>query len=182
MLLANIAMEQVRWYHMKIEDAFNMPTHPPATFTERGGYLTVRLMLDFALKDFQAAAIVGNCGFESGEFEKLHEIGQPVNLGGYGWAQWTAKRRVEFFANCAKLGRPYTDDYANYYQLWEDMHGDYAYCVAKLRNCSTLEAATFSWGRYFEVPGGTTDTHLPGYDARLTEARKALEGSKQWVS
>jgi hypothetical protein len=80
------------------------------------------LMADLKLKDFQAAGHVGGYGYESGEFKHLHEIGQPDNQGGYGWAQWTGSRRIAFFNWCDANGLDWRSDEANYGYTIYDLH------------------------------------------------------------
>lgn len=147
-------------------------------FEKRGGWVLLALADDYKLTHEQAAGIVGNLGFESGGFQKLHEIGQPEGKGGYGWGQWTASRREKFMAFCQAQEIDWRGDNANYAFLCSELDGPYAYCVAKLRQAEDLEDCVFTWGRYFEVPGGTTDDYLPGFDGRLKYAQRALAGSK----
>ena len=56
----------------------------------------------FDLTAEQAAGVFGNLGTESAGFMAFHEKGQPEGKGGYGWAQWTADRRIEFFDFCKR--------------------------------------------------------------------------------
>ncbi|MGE5149904.1 MAG: phage tail tip lysozyme, partial [Rhodospirillaceae bacterium] len=81
----------------------DMPARP-ASFAERGGWLVRRLAHEFSLSLEQAAGLVGNLGYESDGFEKLHEVGQPEGVGGYGWGQWTAARRRTFLAYAEQFG------------------------------------------------------------------------------
>src|ERR1700728_2182515 len=73
-----------------------------------------QLMSQFDLNDFQAAGILGNLGTECAGFHVLHEIGQPDGRGGYGWAQWTGPRRVDFIAWCTTNDLDWHSDEANY--------------------------------------------------------------------
>lgn len=160
-------------------DTISMP--PTGTWEHRGGWVVAALANDYRLSYPQAAGIVGNLGFESVGFTKLHEIGQAEGVGGYGWAQWTAVRRRYFMADAAKRGLPWQSDAANmkYLEVELDDAG-YAYCLRALRKTSTVEDATLSWGIHFEAPGGTTPTHLPGYLGRLAYARRALAGALEF--
>jgi len=146
------------------------------TWQERGGAVVRNLMVDLGLKDFQAAGLVGNLGFESGGVTKLHEIGQPEGKGGYGWAQWTGTRHTTFFAWCDQHGLDWQSNEGNYTYLLHELNGVYHITLDALRKTSTLEDAVFSVGQTYERPGGTTPTHLPGYDSRLKYAQEALAG------
>lgn len=144
------------------------------TWEERGGWVLRALMAEFGLADFQAAGIVGNIGFESVGFTKLHEIGQAEGVGGYGWGQWTAARREKFLDWCDDHGLDWKSDQANYGYLVADLRGPYARTVTALKNTRTVDQAVFSFGQTFERPGGTTPEYLPGNAGRLTYAKRAL--------
>jgi hypothetical protein len=157
---------------------FDMPARP-ASFETRGGWVCRALMQDLGLPLNAAGGIVGNVGFESGGFETLHEIGQPEGVGGYGWGQWTATRRRTFFAWCKQHGLDWQSDEANYGYLVEELKGAYRQTVNALKGLGavvTLEDAVFSVGQTYERPGGTTPTHLPGFNDRLHYGRRAVAG------
>lgn len=146
----------------------------------RGGAVVNSLMQDLALTREQAAGIVGNLGYESIGFTALQEI-KPVvsgSKGGYGWGQWTASRRDKFIAWCAANNKDPNTDEGNYGYLLHDLTHDYAYVLTKVRAKTTLEECVFTFGRYYEVPYGTTATHLPGYTGRLNYAQRAYNGSQ----
>lgn len=155
---------------------FDMPA--VGTWEQRGGWVVRSLMTEFGLTDFQAAGLVGNLGFESGGFDNLHEDGQPEGVGGYGWGQWTASRRKSFMAWCASHNLDWQSDEANYGYLLTELKGAYKGTIAVLQKAGTLEDAVFSVGQTYERPGGTTPTHLPGYDGRLGYAKRALAGAQ----
>ena len=67
-----------------------------ALFRLKAPHIMAQLQSDFDLNEIQAAGIMGNIGYECGGFHQLHEIGQPEDKGGYGWAQWTGPRRLSF--------------------------------------------------------------------------------------
>jgi hypothetical protein len=97
---------------------------PAGGWEVQGGAVVNGLVADLKLKDFQAAGHVGGYGYESGEFKHLHEIGQPDNQGGYGWAQWTGSRRIAFFNWCDANGLDWHSDEANYgYTVYDLTHG-----------------------------------------------------------
>ena len=154
---------------------FDMPAS--GTWSERGGWVVKRLAADLGLTPEQAAGIVGNIGFESAGFTKLHEVGQPEGVGGYGWAQWTADRRVAYLAWCNANNLDWRGDEANYRYLLVELKGAYKRSVDALKQMGTVEAAVFSFGQTYERPGGTTPSHLPGYEGRLSYAERALAGA-----
>lgn len=157
---------------------FGMPG-AGASFEARGGWVTRCLANEFGLTLEQAAGLVGNLGYESGGFVKLQEIAPAVSgsRGGTGWAQWTASRRTAFEAWCKKQALAPSSDEANYRYLVVELHGAYWNTIAALKLTKTLGAAVFSVGQTYERPGGTTATHLPGYDDRLKWAQRALNGA-----
>jgi len=137
-----------------------------------------KLMEDLELAPHQAAGVMGNIAFESNGFKNLREIGQPEGKGGYGVAQWTAGRRVNFLAWCESQGLDWRSDEANYRFLMVELRGVYRRVVEKLRGAETIEDAVFLVGRLYEGPGGTTETHLPGFSGRLIYAKRALAGAE----
>lgn len=136
-------------------------------------------MVDLGLKDFQAAGLLGNLGFESGGFLHLQEINPLVSgsAGGLGVAQWTGPRRRSFESWCAANHLSTSSDEGNYGFLLHELQGPYAYTVAALKKTISIEGAVFSAGQTYERPYGTTATHLPGYDGRLAYAQRALSGA-----
>ena len=147
------------------------------TWAVRGGWVVKRLAADLELTFVQASGPVGNLGFESDGFTKLHEVGQPEGVGGYGWAQWTGPRREAFFAWCDGNGLDWESDEANYGYLLTELRGAYKATVAALKQTGTVEAAVWSFGQTYERPGGTTPSFLPGYNERLMRAKEALIGA-----
>jgi len=155
-------------------DAFKL-----ATWKERGGEYVRRLARDLNLTLEQAAGLVGNLGFESAGFKAMQEIAPLAGgRGGFGVAQWTGPRRLAFERWASENGLFPASDEANYGYLLHELQGDYKSTVAALRKTHTVQDAVFSVGQTYERPGGTTDTHLPGYDGRLNYARQALAGAK----
>lgn len=111
------------------------------------------LMHNFGLTDFQAAGVLGNLGTESMGFQRLHEIGQAANRGGYGWAQWTGPRRKAFFNWCAKNKLKWTSDEANEGFLLHELSHDYKRVIEHLKETKTLNEATTVFEREFEGAG-----------------------------
>lgn len=138
-----------------------------------------KLQTDLAITQVNAAGILGNLGYESGGFNALQEI-KPLVLGsrgGLGCAQWTAGRRVAFENWCANHNLTTDSDAANYGFLCEELRTTHAYVLSKLRSETTVERSVFVFGRYYEAPYGTTDTHMPAYAERLAYAKRALSGA-----
>ena len=156
--------------------AFDMPD-ASHTWEERGGWVVKRLAADFNLQPFQAAGIVGNLGFESAGFTKLHEIGQPAGQGGYGWAQWTGPRRRAFLDYVQSLGLDWRSDEANYKYLVTEVRGAQRNTIVQVGATTDLARAVWSVGQTYERPSGTSGSNLPGYDGRLKYARRALAGA-----
>jgi hypothetical protein len=157
--------------------AFNMPKS--GTWEVRGGWVVKQLMTDVKLKDFQAAGLVGGFGYESGEFKKLHELGQPENQGGYGWGQWTASRRIDFFNWCDQNGLSWSSDEANYGYAVYDLTHAYKKFLGKLKKTKTLEEATHLAHREYENPQDVIDGDEHTYPARLRYAQRALGGGPE---
>ena len=158
---------------------FDMPPLA-AGFPARGRWVIDQLMTDLDLTEVSAAGIVGNVGYESTGFTKLREVGQPEGEGGYGWAQWTAARRVTFLAWCQTQSLDWRSDEANYGYLVHELKTTQAHALAAVKACAVLEGppgSVFVFGRIFEAPGGTTTTYLPGYQDRLLYAKRALAGA-----
>lgn len=136
-----------------------------------------KLMAEFGLTAEQAAGIVGNLAYESNGFQTLQEISPNGGRGGFGAAQWTGPRRRAFEAWCKLHGLEPESDEANYGYLLAELHGDYRGTIDALKKTKTDADAVFSVGQTYERPGGTTATHLPGFDGRLRYARRALAGA-----
>jgi hypothetical protein len=147
---------------------------PAGGWEIQGGAVVNALVADLKLKDFQAAGHVGGYGYESGEFKHLHEIGQPDNQGGYGWAQWTGSRRIAFFNWCDANGLDWHSDEANYgYTIYDLTHG-YKNYLAGLKKTKTIEDATHLAHREYETPSDVLDGSERSYPARLRYAQRAL--------
>jgi hypothetical protein len=111
------------------------------------------LQADFDLKDFQAAGIVGALSTETGNFRYMQELNPIVrgSRGGIGYAQWTGPRRVAF----EEWAGPESDLTAyevNYGYLSEELKGEYAYVVDRIRETETVRQATNVFMRQFLRP------------------------------
>lgn len=154
---------------------FDMPN---GTWEQEAGWVVNRLMDDVHLKDYQASGLVGGFGVESVEFTKLHEIGQPENVGGYGWAQWTGPRRRDFFAWCKEHNLDWRSREANYGFLVFELTHTYGSFLRDLRETQTLEEATHLAHRIYERPQEVLDGTETSYPQRFRYAQRALAGSR----
>lgn len=150
-----------------------MSTSPK--FDDRAVKYMVELIADFDLADFQAAAIPGNFGTESGGFTQTQEINPTAGRGGLGDGQWTGPRRVDFETWIARNAyRNFTPELfeANYSMLFRELKGPEAGVIPALKRTTTLEEATEVFMDKFERPG------VPHLDNRVSWARKALAAYK----
>jgi hypothetical protein len=128
-----------------------------------------KLMSDFDLDVDEAAAVLGNLGHECAGFQLMQEQ-KPVKggRGGYGWAQWTGPRRVQFEQWAAQHKLPLDSDDANYGFLKHELSSSEANAIAALRETSTLEDGVRAFEQNFERAGVK---HYPSRDhyARLAK-------------
>ncbi len=150
---------------------------PNAVFKEKAPAIIRRLMEQYALRDFQAAAIPGNFGRETTGLTKLREMmgrgksyrEMPAGKGGYGWAQWTGIRARSFLSLAKGMGLDWHSDEANFANLSNDLSGPYHKTVEALRRTHTLGGAVRSFERTFERAG------VKAMRSRLEWAKKALK-------
>ena len=103
------------------EDTSGVWNAPPGRYeaidpATTGNRLIRDLTADLKLTKEQAAGIVGNLAVESNNFQTMQEVNPLVkgSRGGYGFAQWTGPRRVDF-ENWANENGLSVDSYeANY--------------------------------------------------------------------
>jgi hypothetical protein len=160
-----------------IAGAFCGKIEPNAVFKEKAPAIIRRLMEQYALRDFQAAAIPGNFGRETTGLTKLREMmgrgksyrEMPAGKGGYGWAQWTGIRARSFLSLAKGMGLDWHSDEANFANLSNDLSGPYHKTVEALRRTHTLGGAVRSFERTFERAG------VKAMRSRLEWAKKALK-------
>lgn len=162
------------------DPAFDMPR--TGTWEERSGWIVRRLATDIACKDFQAAGVVGQFGFESEEFKTMQERGIQPPRGGWGWAQWTGPRRVNFNKWVAQRGLNPSSDEANYGFLVFELLGDYKGFAAQLRQTTTIEEACRLAHEKYERPSDVLDGTYRSGPARLSYALRALTGARAQAS
>jgi len=143
-----------------------------ALFISKAPAILAQLRQDFSLSVEQAAGIVGNLGHECAGFRLMQEQ-TPIHggRGGYGWAQWTGKRRDQFEAWAQENGLAVDSDDANYGFLRHELQGSEAASIAALKNCTSLEEAVRVFEQHFE----RADTHHKGYASRDEYARIARD-------
>jgi hypothetical protein len=132
------------------------------------------LIRDLGLSATQAAAVLGNIGWECGGFKQLQEQ-NPVmgGRGGLGWCQWTASRRIDFEKWLEQRGgiNRYHDDDANYGFLLQELRTTQSPSVSAIRRADDIETATSEFMRVFERPAARY-AHLEG---RVGLAKLALQ-------
>ncbi len=155
------------------------PSGPPPSgtyglFRQKAPVVMRRLIHDVSVSEAQAAAMLGNIGWECGGFKALQEV-KPVmgGIGGLGWCQWTAARRSSF-VNWLKdngWGENYHDDEANYGYLLYELRGPQRSSVNAVKGASMVESATKTFMDIFERP----NAKYAALDNRIGLARIALQ-------
>ncbi|MDA4843983.1 phage tail tip lysozyme [Hoeflea poritis] len=131
------------------------------------GRLMNDLMADFDLTRAQATGIVGNLAHESAGFKTLQEISPVVagSRGGYGYAQWTGKRRKLFEAYAKTNGLDPASYEANYGFLAYELSNDYRYSLAAVKKSNNSSEAAKAFSDKYEYPG------IPHLKSRYALAR-----------
>ncbi len=121
---------------------------------EIAGRLMNDLMRDLGISRAQAAGIVGNLSYESGGFRTLqeHKDFKPGERGGYGYAQWTGRRRRQFEAYAAENNLDPASYEANYGFLKHELEGNHNYVMRDLRRDDTVEEASDTILHDYENP------------------------------
>ncbi len=130
------------------------------------------LMRDLGLTSVQAAGILGNIGHECAGFTLLQEQ-KPIRggRGGWGWCQWTGPRRNDFEKWATEHGLDFSSDKANYGFLLQELQGNQANSVRRLREAQTVDGATTDFMNTFEKPAA----QYAGLARRVNLARLALQ-------
>jgi hypothetical protein len=150
------------------------PSGTYGLFRQKAPVVMRRLIHDVSVSEVQAAAMLGNIGWECGGFKALQEV-KPVmgGTGGLGWCQWTAARRTSF-VNWLKdngWGDNYHDDEANYGYLLYELHGPQRSSLNAVKGTSMVESATKTFMDIFERP----NAKYAALDNRIGLARIALQ-------
>jgi len=142
---------------------------PGTTFNEKAPHIMRNLIRDFGFTENQAAGILGNLGHETGGFTLFQELRPRSGRGGFGWAQWTGGRRLEFEKFCRDNGFDQKSDEGNYGFLRHEMKNtSERKVVDALKATTTLEKAVEAFERVFERAGVVALT------SRITWGRRAL--------
>lgn len=156
------------WDRSAAPGPMNLPTGNVA----RGAAIRDRLAKDLGLTGAQASGIVGNLEAESG-LKAVQEKNPIAGRGGFGWAQWTGPRRVQFENYAKAHGLDPKSDEANYgFLLQELKQGQYKGMLDKMRQQQGASAAYSSAGIFeagFERPAvsnaGTRGKYAEQYAA-----------------
>lgn len=150
------------------------PSGPYGLFRQKAPVVMRRLMQDLSVSEVQAAAMLGNIGWECGGFKSLQEL-KPVmgGVGGLGWCQWTAARRTSFvnWLRDNGWGENYRDDEANYGYLLYELRGPQRASLNAVKGTSMVESATKMFMDIFERP----NAKYAALDNRIGLARIALQ-------
>ena len=129
--------------------------------------IRAKLSADLGISPNDAAGMLSNLWAEShvrGINEASPEV--PGSRGGWGWAQWTGQRRLDFEKFAASRGLDPASDEANYGFLSHELRTKYPDILRKLqrRDISATEAANL----FFEYESGgaaSLEKHRPGHVA-----------------
>ena len=150
------------------------PSGTYGLFRQKAPVVMRRLIQDVSVSEVQAAAMLGNIGWECGGFKALQEV-KPVmgGIGGLGWCQWTAARRTSFvnWLRDNGWGDNYHDDEANYGYLLYELHGPQRSSLNAVKGTSMVESATKTFMDIFERP----NAKYAALDNRIGLARIALQ-------
>lgn len=141
-----------------------------SNFDDYAPRIMARLVEDFSFTDpDDPAAIVGNLAHECSGFNVLQEIKPMVkgSRGGYGWAQWTGPRRLQYEAWCARKGWKGHEFEANYSFLYRELIGPEAHAITALKAAYGLEGKTQAFMMGYLRPG------IPHLDSRIRWAKEA---------
>ncbi len=148
----------------------------PPRQNETGSWLNQQLRSDPDLKLTPAAAagITGNLDLETGGFKHIQEIKPmiPGSRGGYGWAQWTGPRRVQFEAWAKQNGLDPASREANFgFLKHELMNTPEGKVLASLHGVEDPGQAATIFSDQFLRPG------IPHNDRRVAAAQGYAGGS-----
>jgi hypothetical protein len=131
-----------------------------------------RLIHDTGVTEPQAAAILGNIGWECSGFKAFQEK-KPLKgsgAGGLGWCQWTGPRRDQFVNWLKDHGLDYHDDEANYGYLLYELQGTHRQSLNAVKGQPTINSATKVFMDVFERP----NARYANLDGRINFANIAL--------
>jgi hypothetical protein len=161
------------------------PSGPPPAgtyglFRQKAPVVMRRLIHDVNVSEVQAAAMLGNIGWECGGFKALQEV-KPVmgGAGGLGWCQWTAARRTSFvkWLRDNGWGDNYHEDEANYGYLLYELRGSQRSSLNAVQGTSRVDSATKTFMDIFERPNkkyAALDNRIGLATIALQEYRRAF--------
>jgi len=129
-----------------------------------------RLMAEFPIQPYQAAAILGNVGYESNGLRVMQEVLRPGarGPGGLGWAQWSGDRRTKFIAYCNAHGVETSSNAGNLGYLLDELHVSEHNSIDALLKATDISDAVKKFEVAFERAG------VKRFDRRLRWATLAL--------
>lgn len=149
------------------------------TFRSKSSGIVARLLGDFAIRQDDAFAIVGNGGHESNGFTDLQELSPTVkgSRGGWGIFQWTGPRRRAFEAYCVRNRLDPASDEANYAWLFLELKGSEAKALPRTVAAATLDDKVVAFEESFLRSGVK---HYPSRKQWAAIARKqwAVDGQE----
>ena len=136
------------------------------------------MMQKYGLTRQQAIGAVGVMGYESGDFRTMQEQNPQGGRGGWGYAQWTGPRRVDF-DNFVQQNRLDPASYAaNWGMIQHEIatNPQYAAAITALKQESTVEGAARSWEHNYEgmTEGGPGVPAFEGHIARAVAYNSRL--------
>ena len=141
------------------------------TYEDRAVWLIGKLLPDFPKwTALDAFACAGNLGGES-LIQMVQEAGQTPPNGGWGLAQWTGARRVQFDDYCARTQRDTNAMRSGYDFLFVELRGAFARVIDQVAAAPDLAAKVLAFEQHFEMAG------IPRIGDRLT---LALRAQKAW--
>jgi hypothetical protein len=155
-----------------------VPKKGQELFVLKAPRIMEKLIDDFHLRDFQAAGILGNLGHECNGFLTMQEKKPQSGRGGFGWAQWTASRRVAFESFCKEVDLSPVSDAANYRFLKLELGSSHKSAIAQLKNATTLEGAVRAFEEEFEKAAAGKE-HFERRDEWAKLALKTFKTSAQ---
>jgi hypothetical protein len=143
-------------------------------FAQKVNFLMPRLQKDLGITKEQAAGIVGSLAAETGGFKHYQELTPVGHRGGWGWAQWTGKRRRAFEK---KYGVGNKSDEANYGMLVHELKSDpyWSKELTRIKKAKTVSAAARAFTGSSRSGTGYLRPGREHYAASDMWAHKAME-------
>jgi hypothetical protein len=149
------------------------------TFDSKAAGLMKEIMERYKVSKETAAAVVGNLGHESTGFTAMQEGNPTSGRGGWGWAQWTGRRRRAFEHWAAENKLDPSSDAANKGFLFHEIDNQYKEHLQNIdKRGGSIADRTRAWEHKFEVSGdynqATGEILKPKHDqSRINYANRA---------